>query len=643
MQDARLIALTLVLAAAAPIMAQPTPEVVGLLPYAPPTAIDLSGSAAFIGTEAGLAVVDMSDPTAVLMVAGLPTPAPVLGVDVSGTSAILAVGESGVEMIDLSLPTRPVRVASISTEGVAHAAVPVGDLLVVADGPAGLCIAPTASDPVAPACATFQSDAVDVAIMGSYAVVVDADGWLRVIDISDPQTPTEIGSVSASARDVEIAGSHALVAAGSEGLRVVDLSNPEAPNVVASLATTHEARGVELQGSLAYVVLPYAMLTVDVSDPLSPSTLSTFEVPTGGSALAVDGSTVVTLDSYSLAAHAIDVSDPSSPVDVAHFERWGPWDVETLGSLATVFVGTSYSGCVASLSLVDISTPEHPAEVGFLHLGVCADAAVTTRTHAFVAQRGVLRVIDISSPAHPVDVASLAIPNGVRDLAVDGDLLLMSDSSTRMLLFDISDPSFPVGISALPLDVNVGQVAISGGRAFVGYSVSQWGVANGGFLVVDIADPSNPIILGSAGSGAPIEILVDRSFVTVLGFVATAASHYNILRRFDVRGNADPVLVVEYYDRPATYLNGIAIMPPLVFSTWRVVSAVFAYKDGVLPRDWQQYLILPEPIAAAVAGSHLLVIDLDQGLYVLDPSPMTSVFQDGFDSGGLGSWSASAP
>ena len=69
---------------AAPAIAQDCPELVGRWPYGPASAIAVSGGRAYLGSGAGLLVLDVSSPAAPVKLGEVPLPDGVQGVAVAG-------------------------------------------------------------------------------------------------------------------------------------------------------------------------------------------------------------------------------------------------------------------------------------------------------------------------------------------------------------------------------------------------------------------------------------------------------------------------------------------------------------------------------------------------------------------------------
>lgn len=187
--------------------------------------------------------------------------------------AYVADGDAGLRVVDVSDPAAPAEVGSYDTPGkawdVVVASGPGGTLAYVVDLDFsgvnnGLRIIDV-SDPAAPTqvgsysagggCWTWG-----VAVVGNYAYIANFGCGLRIVDVSDPTAPAEAGVwYGADPTSVTVAGKYAYVGAVSGyGLRVLNVSDPVAPTEVGFYSALGEAGDVVVVdrpgGPLAYTV-----------------------------------------------------------------------------------------------------------------------------------------------------------------------------------------------------------------------------------------------------------------------------------------------------------------------------------------------------------------------------------------------------
>jgi len=205
------------------------------------------------------------------------TPGHAFGIAAAGTTAYVADGEAGLEVVDVSNPSSPQIIGNANTPGEAVDVVVSGVMAYVADGPSGLQVI-NLSNPSAPvivgAVATpYYASEIDVS--GPLVCEVDASADLQVIDVSTPSRPRILGHVDTpgNATDVVMSGSLAFVTdndAGA-GFQVVSLSNPHSPAILATLDLPGTANGLALIGSNVYVADDTeALQVIDVSNPSAP-------------------------------------------------------------------------------------------------------------------------------------------------------------------------------------------------------------------------------------------------------------------------------------------------------------------------------------------------------------------------------------
>jgi hypothetical protein len=113
------------------------------------------------------------------------------GVAVSGHYAYVAVGDAGLQVIDVSDPAHPRRVGGYNTSGWAHGVAVSGHYAYVADGDEGLQVIDV-SDPANPRWVggyDTPGSAEGVAVSGDYAYVADGGWGLQILRIGDAEPP----------------------------------------------------------------------------------------------------------------------------------------------------------------------------------------------------------------------------------------------------------------------------------------------------------------------------------------------------------------------------------------------------------------------------------------------------------------------
>ncbi len=386
--------------------------------------IDVAGNYAYLagigsGPEAiGFFVIDLTKPDTLggaFMCPGMPANA--FGVVVDGNYAYVGAQSSGLAVIDVTDPTEPSLAALYSTSGVAHGVAVSGNYVYVADGLAGLTVVDV-SDPESPGPShtiDTAGDAWGIAVDGDYAYVADSDGGLRIFDIthhtdSQPALPAGSLPIQGNALDVAIVGDYAYVAVTESGLAVVDITHPENPQLLGYYDDPSAVgNGVAVAGEHAFLAADAGgLLAIDVADPVVP------------------------------------------PLLLAHLETGGhPGRVEISGNYAYVPDGSA----------------------------------------------GDLHVVSIRNPRQPELVASVDTPGGARDIAIAGDYAYVADYKPGITVLDITHPDDPVLGGNVRLNGDATDVVVYEGTAFVSVgSASNSGYHNG-FSIVDLSDPLHPALI----------------------------------------------------------------------------------------------------------------------------------------------------
>jgi hypothetical protein len=286
-------------------------------------AVAVSVDHAYLADEkGGLVVADVSDPEAPTQAGIWTVPRDVGGLTVSDGTAFLAAADAGLVLVDVVDVQDPVESTSVESPGDAEDVVVRGAYAYVADGEAGLTIMDLAG-PTAPAVIGQWGtpyEAYDVAVSGDYAYVADKYTGLWVLDVVDPTDPAWTGLWAGPLQTsrVAVSGSYAYVAAGE--LWILDVSEPAAPVPLSHFPFW--TKDVAVAGDLAYAGGPDGLSIADVGSPMEPFEVGALVTYFSVYDVAVLGTTAY-LGGYYGEFSVVDVSDPSQPWEVAHWDSPG--------------------------------------------------------------------------------------------------------------------------------------------------------------------------------------------------------------------------------------------------------------------------------------------------------------------------------
>ncbi|PJA90370.1 MAG: hypothetical protein CO137_00450, partial [Candidatus Magasanikbacteria bacterium CG_4_9_14_3_um_filter_32_9] len=227
-------------------------------------------------------IIDVSNPALPIILATSATLGDTArGLFVSDTIAYVSANFAGLKIIDVSSSTAPSVIGTLDTTGAAYSVFVSDTIAYVADGAAGLQIIDVSSSTAPSLLSTIDTPdfAYDVVVSGTIAYVADDDyGGLQIIDVSSSTAPSIVGAYTAcvgSVYGLEVVGSYAYLACGSSGLFVIDVSSSTAPLLAGSFNIRGIARDITISGDYLYTADNYFVSVFNISDPTSPSHIST--------------------------------------------------------------------------------------------------------------------------------------------------------------------------------------------------------------------------------------------------------------------------------------------------------------------------------------------------------------------------------
>lgn len=278
------------------------------------------------------------------------------------------------------------------------------------------------------------------------------------------------------------------------GRSAVIIRDLESPISLGPLGGTGRTRRAAWDAGYAYVADYTGGLRVYRADDSDTSLVGVLALGSGFRVadIALDKiQNRVFLASGSQGLQVVDISDPTTPSLLSTFLLPGLASAVAVIDTGRVVVGRRDFG--AGLSFIDVSVPTSPSLIGQTLPGLVEDPrAIAVRdTVAFVADasRGLLSV-GFQNAATPGLIGTFSGVPG-RDLDLSGNTLLFATDSEGLQIVDVSNPAVPGIRSRLATPPIVG-MARSGGSA-----VLLLGAA--GALVADVTNPDAPMIRGPIG------------------------------------------------------------------------------------------------------------------------------------------------
>jgi hypothetical protein len=451
--------------------------------------VELMGNYAYVATEAGLKIVDISNGAKPEVVEVYETPggASDLAVVVSpsmGAYAYLADGEGDLRVLNLADPVNPREVTSYATSGKATRVVVSEGYAYLADGTEGVRVLDI-SDPTEPKEVGFYNTpgyAAHTAVVGGEIFVTTGEGGLLILRshaeemarlVASPtpsSTPTPMPTSTPTPRPETATPSPAADGGVNVG-HITPLGFYDIPEATQSVA---------VRGDYAYVGSDYGLRIVDIADPTNPAEVGFCETkgPVEDIALSRGYAFVANL----VYLDVIDVSDPAHPQRVARSERFG--------TAKGVFVAGDYAYLATwgAVRIIDITDPGEAHEVGSFteELAQFTDVIVSDGYAYVSCAKGFsgLYVLDVSNPLRPQKIATFT-PSSGHSIAIARSETYLYLLGAGLSILDVSNPRAPRVIGAYDDVPNAWNLSVAGSDV---YLVSR----DGGLHVIDVADPAQP-------------------------------------------------------------------------------------------------------------------------------------------------------
>lgn len=441
--------------------------------------------------DAGIAVVDLSDPDRPQIVANIDLGTYVVDVTLAGSYAYLACsssyGPTGLLVLDLAVPGSPVVVGN-EPEGCTfpHKIEVEGNTAYLI----GSSVFGTASieSPTSPrSLGSTSTNAGDFALAGGHAYLSTEEG-IEIVDLADPRSPAPhwrldmdadrvthggglalvtsarsamhvvalddpqsvLATVTGSAVDAAIAGTHAYMLDLDRGLRIFDLATPGSPVEQSGLVLPGTPNRIEVRGDHAYITAglpssnpywrPGVLHVVEVADALVPRLVGSAALSRRGNGLDLEGSYVLVASGFQNleepawgALEVVDISVPSLPVVVGMTTLdFMALDVEAESDRAWVTGGRRHhwmsAGTLATFDIVRPHAPELLSASQVLSYGFAIERAGPFVLVADETQ-GIV-AFDVENPRAPRMVGSIHVPRP-KGLELVGDGILVADDGVH--------------------------------------------------------------------------------------------------------------------------------------------------------------------------------------------------------------------
>ncbi len=556
----------------------------------------------------GLAIVDVGDADHPATLSRLDAADWPCAVTVAGTTAYVADQYRGVVVIDAGDPRAPVPGALVDVDAFAMDVLAADGILYVADFASGLRIFSLA-DPLHPALLAVHDTAggaLALAKDGDRLFVAGQESGLYVFDVHDPAHPAVLGyrPLPHTANSVVAGGGFAYLGCDIESLTVVDVGNPADPAVVATLPLGAYGLGARIEGTDLYLCLGQGLARIDVNDPAQPVLTGMNRPPdVAWDVEVLNGQRALVANGYNLMVTDItDMTPPPVPPTV------------TLSTIPTgVDADAGYAYLATDGQGLQIFAIDDLTDITFVGGVATADTTLDVAVAGDLAvvadDENGLVTIDVSDRTAPAIVGHLPLPSSTERVTFADERAYVGRWTTRLTIVDVSDPAAPSILNEPDLGAAMIDVAVSGTYAFVaaGYSLQVW----------DIADGTQPVRVGSLPGGWGRAVCCAGSYVF---HVHAAPDYRGVLDVVDVSDPSAPVVVgsveVPFWANRAHYHDGVVY----VLGSDRGVTIVDVH-DPSSPEVLYHWIIPVYTYDAVVARDALLVLGVPGMVLVPLPCP----------------------
>ena len=334
--------------------------------------------------------------------------------------------------------------------------------------------------------------------------------------------------------DMKISGDYLYAANRSAGLRIMDISDQQAPVQAAHLYQTGYVQHFVIDDTLCYVLdgggasnEDSGFTILNISDPTSPEILSKTEL--GGMLYGLAVIDTVLYISSTINIHIYNVNDPQNPIYITDYTHWG-FNIGSLYCCGNALYAAEYG--IHDNMWFNIFSAVAPYDIeligGFPNSSNCGSMHFDNDLAVLNAGGTGFRICRMTDPFMPEMISEINTPGDCSDSYIHGDYLYAADGENGGLrIYDIADPAEPVLIGTNLLPDDAFQTAAFEQSIYLADY-------NTGLSVFDGSDPQNPAYLNTFGNFADMaKLVVDSNYAFVV-------DGYYGMRVFDLTDHTNP-------------------------------------------------------------------------------------------------------
>jgi hypothetical protein len=330
-------------------------------------------------------------------------------------------------------------------------------------------------DTIEPSVSEFTDLAqVDRVLIGDQRLYAADDMGLSVVDISDPdnlQLMHRVDNITwGDIKGMRLVGDWLYVQNGLNDVYSISLFNiSDRDNPVLSGTDIYHPDGFDLnyftvEGDYGYAALhrvnfpndydrishDFRLDILDLSDPTHPILVSSLDLDTFGSAIAVAGTRLYVgtdvgpyLEPGGLSV--IDISNPESPSLISYLELISVTDLQVIGDRGYATASSELSGDANSvITLLDLTDDNAPTVIGSIDTSYeqwDVKQLLIDGEKGYLATSDGISVYDFSLPATPREVDRIITKGATNNLAQSGSIIYALIDGFGLQIFDMSGGS----------------------------------------------------------------------------------------------------------------------------------------------------------------------------------------------------------
>jgi hypothetical protein len=354
----------------------------------------------------GTIVVDVSDPTDPNIISGWDTPGYTSNVYIEDDYAYVADGgpharsfgvasewnpfihKGGFRIFDISDLPNTAEIGSCNNHGNIWDIQVSNGYAFLANGTEGLKVVDI-SDPENPEeIGSWNNNGLisEIEVSGNYAYLTDWTTGLVIIDISDPENLILTGTFNVPycwPQDLKISGMYAYMVEVVDRMIIVDILDPSNPQE-AHVYYSEWISSISISDNYAYLSDADGFHVIDITFPPIP-----FEVGStyaGGNASCISGD-----NAYLSSGTTVCIIRPDDPICVSHFASEDR-NMDIITDENFVYVANRET----SLRVINVSDPSTPIDVGFFDTNGRGLSVSKSDSHVYLSDLYSLRVLDCS-------------------------------------------------------------------------------------------------------------------------------------------------------------------------------------------------------------------------------------------------------